>query len=477
MKVHIAASIAASLAVLSVMSGGTATAATGVPKLDINGDGRADLVMTSAQTSGPAGSQYQNFIRDGATGTFKVVPTAKPVTSVATCDFNGDGRTDVAFGQPFLDPNYAGGILVGYGSSTGLVRLLTITQNSPGVPGTSAPGDQFGQSLACGRIGSDKYADLVIGAPSERVGAANEAGSITILKGSSTGLTGSGSQVITQNTAGVVDTAEAGDSFGWTIAVGDVTGDGASEIIVTAPEENRYGIVHFLRGTTTGWTGTGSTSYLSSSTAACRRLGIEDIAMGRFDGAGALDVAITCQNAAGAAGGAVGIFKASSTNITRPSMVLSQSTSGVPETDASNDYWGHSVSTGDVNRDGRDDLLVGNPWEISNGMENGTVTLIAGSSTGLTGTGATSLNQDSTGVPGTSEYGDYFGAEVALSDTNGDGFSDPVIGAWYEDNGAGAVTMLRGASTGISTSGSRAYGPADIASTTIAKWLGWRLAG
>ena len=43
-------------------------------------------------------------------------------------------------------------------------RKITLTQNSPGVPGSSESGDNFGAATAWGDVNGDGYADLVIGA-------------------------------------------------------------------------------------------------------------------------------------------------------------------------------------------------------------------------------------------------------------------------------------------------------------------------
>ena len=56
--------------------------------------------------------------------------------------------------------------------------------------------------------------DLAVGAPGEGIGAAGGAGAVHVIYGTATGLTSTGSQQWTQNSAGIADTAEAGDGFG-----------------------------------------------------------------------------------------------------------------------------------------------------------------------------------------------------------------------------------------------------------------------
>ncbi|MGI3781968.1 MAG: hypothetical protein ACRYG2_14465 [Janthinobacterium lividum] len=67
------------------------------------------------------------------------------------------------------------------------------------------------------------------------------------------------------------------------------------------------------------------------------------------------------------------------------------------------------------------------------------------------------LTQATRGVPGSSEYGDGFGASVAIGDLDEDGYGDLVIGSPGEDEGQGRVTVVRGAQKGWRTSGNKAY--------------------
>jgi hypothetical protein len=66
---------------------------------------------------------------------------------------------------------------------------------------------------------NDGFADLAVGVSSEDVGAIVDAGAVNVLYGSAGGLSGSGSQLFTQDSSGVVDAAEAGDQFGYALAV------------------------------------------------------------------------------------------------------------------------------------------------------------------------------------------------------------------------------------------------------------------
>jgi FG-GAP repeat len=83
----------------------------------------------------------------------------------------------------------------------------------------------------------------------------------------------------------------------------------------------------------------------------------------------------------------------------------------------------------------------------------GKVHVIYGSADGPAG--VTAVTQNTGNVPGSSERGDWFGAELSLGDINGDGFQDLVVGAPGENLGGvvntGSVTVLYGSASGLDT--------------------------
>ena len=96
-------------------------------------------------------------------------------------DFNGDGFRDQVIGAPnatVAGDKAAGYIAVVYGSASGLATgdRQIIHQDSPGVPGGTEAGDQFGYASAAGDYNGDGYADLVVGAPGENLGSFTDAG-------------------------------------------------------------------------------------------------------------------------------------------------------------------------------------------------------------------------------------------------------------------------------------------------------------
>jgi hypothetical protein len=152
-------------------------------------------------------------------------------------------------------------------------------------------------------------------------------------------------------------------------------------------------------------------------------------------------------------------------------VAYTQATSGVPGTAKAGDAFGAGVSLGDVNGDGFADLAVGSPGESS---AAGAVTVLYGSANGLTTASAASLTQSTSGVPGSSESGDRFGARVVLSDTTKDGKADLAAAGTGENAGDGAIWWLKSATA----SGAKSFGPSTVGvSTAGAPALGSALGG
>jgi FG-GAP repeat len=124
--------------------------------------------------------------------------------------------------------------------------------------------------------------------------------------------------------------------------------------------------------------------------------------------------------------------------------------------------------TSDFNGDGYADLAVGVPAGTVAGKAGaGYVDVVWGGPGGLGSHGNTRVTQSTSGVPGTPEAGDRFGAAVAVTDADGDGYADLLVGAPGEDlttgADAGLVSLVRGSSAGFTGGGNVAKGPAASA--------------
>jgi hypothetical protein len=78
------------------------------------------------------------------------------------------------------------------------------------------------QAAAAGSLqadfNNDGFVDLAVGVPGEDVGAVMEAGAANVAYGAAGGLTATGSQLFTQDTPGMPDTAEGNDGFALALA-------------------------------------------------------------------------------------------------------------------------------------------------------------------------------------------------------------------------------------------------------------------
>ncbi|HEX3764139.1 MAG TPA: M12 family metallopeptidase [Kofleriaceae bacterium] len=131
--------------------------------------------------------------------------------SLEVGDFNGDGYPDLAIGAPFEDVgalNSAGAVHIILGGAGG----LTATGNTVWTEPVPAAGNQFGFRLRSGDFNGDNVVDLAVGAPSEDVGGASNAGVVQVYLGSTSGFTAA-PQLWSQDSPGVPGAAEAGDQF------------------------------------------------------------------------------------------------------------------------------------------------------------------------------------------------------------------------------------------------------------------------
>jgi FG-GAP repeat len=154
------------------------------------------------------------------------------------------------------------------------------------------PSDWFGLGLASGNFNNSGTDDLAVGAPNESVDAVEGADAVNVLYGRPTSwLTGSNSQLFTQDTLGVEDTAGRPDFFGSALAGGDFNADDADDLAIGALGESvdtvpQAGAVNVLHGSTSRLSGTGGQLFTQDTP------GVEDTAEA-FDFFGAaLDVSI-----------------------------------------------------------------------------------------------------------------------------------------------------------------------------------------
>ena len=226
--------------------------------------------------------------------------------SVASAgDVNGDGLADVIVGAPYADPSSrfsAGSSYVIYGTaSPSDVDLTSLGSSGFRIDGATA-NDSSGYSVAsAGDVNGDGLADVIVGAPYAAPFSRSSAGSSYVIYGAASP---SNVDLASLGSSGFrIDGAAADDNSGWSVAsAGDVNGDGRADVIVGA-----------YRASPSSRSTAGS-SYVIYGTASPSNVDLASLGSGgfRIDGA------------------------------------------------AANDNSGYSVaSAGDVNGDGRADVIVG----------------------------------------------------------------------------------------------------------------------
>ncbi|MGX2997388.1 VCBS repeat-containing protein [Streptomyces sp. JNUCC 64] len=345
----------------------------------------------------------------------------------------------------------------------------------------------------------DGYADVAVSASGATVAGRSAAGQIVILYG---GATTTRKVTISQNTSGVPGSAEKDDRFGGSATYGDFDDDGYDDLAVGALGEDvgrdkDGGGVTILWGSPSGLKG--GSSVTDPRPGKHDRFGF-GVQAGDFDGNGKEDLAVISRDSA-----EVDVLRG---GFKRSGRAAGRYTLAPALYDGAGDG-AFSLSSGDANGDGRDDLLV-NGYARSDGMNANY--WLPGSSRGATTSGAQRLSggiitdvgdtdgdgiedivfgiswdrdwkgrvliskgtrrgpahgqresftQNTGGVPGSSEKDDYFGLEIDLGDINGDKRPDLVVGSPGEDlpggKDQGAVTVLYGAAngSGITARGAR----------------------
>ncbi len=318
-------------------------------------------------------------------------------------------------------------------------------------------------------LNGDSYDDLVVGDPYATVGGQAEAGTVTVLFGGGPTRIGEDGlrRVLTQSDFGA--TPEAGDHFGWSVALNRVGLNGqCAGLAVGSPGEDvagraDAGAVHYgayardpearpIRFV--GWSA--DQSQAGGTVEAGDRFGFTAAISGPLADR-------TQRLAFGAPGEDVGrIRDAGAVNVLRvataPRSVgelrqgkkLPGSTVRIPGSAQAGDAFGSALVVGRLDlgtRSGRSTdrqqaMIIGAPGDTVSGRDGaGSVTIVREKLDG-----ARLYSQDSAGIAGRAEAGDRFGASVALSIQSGNNIRKLAIGAPGEDVGAtadaGSVSTL-----------------------------------
>jgi hypothetical protein len=399
-----------------------------VAKGDFNADGFTDLAVGApweavgaSELAGAVNIFYGSA--NGLAGTSQVLLQANPEPrdlfgqALDAGLFNDDDVMDLAVGAPGEDVSTAddaGAVNVFYGSTGGLPSASQVLlQANP------EDNDGFGGALVAGFF-NDNQGDLAVGAPGEQLGAASLAGAVNVFYGTPAGLPGT-SQVLLQANP------EADDQFGSALAAGFFDDDLWYDLAVGAPGETvggkrEAGAVNVFSGSASRLTETSQTFLQGPGTGGIPEVGDLfglALAAGPFD-AGPWDLAV------GAPGedfgvtpnaGAINVLYGSASGLVGRDQLLTQDSPGVPGIAEADDHFGDDLARGiffnNFNGDDFGDLAIGTAREdVGATADAGAVNVMYGSAAGLPGASGQLFTQDSSGVGGTAEPGDSFGASL-----------------------------------------------------------------
>lgn len=448
---------------------------------DFNGDGYDDLV------GGCPGEDFSEADQAGAVyviyGSRDGLPSAGAETQylhqgdlvlgeleerdlfgwcMAAGDFDNDGYDDLAIGVPeenVGDVINAGAVNVVYGSVDGLdtERVQHWIQDSDWIHGSSEAHDYFGYSLAVGNFNRDSYQDLAVGAAREDLGGIEDAGELHIIYGgpSGLGIEVRASQDFDQLVAGVPDTAEEGDWFGYSLAAGSLNNDGYwDDLLIGIPYEDvsfdssvvtNAGAAMVLYGDGSGLSSDGAL-FITRATDGPGDPGQNEM----------MGMCVACGRDSGAdprAMLAIGIPGDDSPPNSDCGGVLILNVGPVgftffQPTFEDNSGVGKSFAIGDMDGDEYADILVGvYRYDTDGERDAGKISLGHGADDGhFFFDQRYGMDLDDPGMAGVLDSQSQLGYSTAIGDFNGDGIGDAAVGApgydYYGEPGSGGISVI-----------------------------------
>ena len=311
--------------------------------------------------------------------------SGSPVSSAG--DVNGDGRDDVIVGASYADNNDrrdSGSAYVIYGSASLTTLDLVSLGKREGfrIDGGAVSDYAGGSASAAGDVNGDGLDDVIVGAMGADNNRRSQSGSVYVIYGKRLNLTVKLANIGVRNSKRGfrIDGAAAGDYSGRSVSdAGDVNGDGRDDVILGAYSTDNNGRPY------------SGSAYIIYGSVSPTTIDLNDLDSDegfRIDGA------------------------------------------------AMDDYAGYSVSNaGDVNGDGRDDVILGAYRTRNNGrVYSGSAYVIFGSASSATIDLNDLGSEDGFRIDGAATE-DNAGMSVSgAGDVNGDGRDDVIVGATGADN-------------------------------------------
>lgn len=486
--------LAGGLALTDAPSAAAAVTCTGSSiRGDVNGDNRGEVAVTQLGRGGLSGAVHLFYGTAGglvtdASGTARddqfidqgtpLVPgTAEPGdefgAATAFGDFDADGCSDLAVGSPGEDSG-VGALTILYGSPRGLAATSAQRLSFANLFGTPGPNGRFGDELAVGDFNSDGVDDVAVAAPELVVDGLIESGGVAVIYGEAGGSLNSGTRadLITKSTPGVPGNAVPNDYFGASLAAGDFDFNGGGEqlaiVSLGSTYRDRLASVQVVARGPSGFTGQQPAPITQQTAQGHGQSRPEDafgtsVAFGHFNADPYGDLAIgapgrgclECDEEWGY--GEVVVLFGTETGLTTTGRQLwTQDSAGIAGPARPGDGFGKALAAGDLDDGESDDLAVGAPEDND---ATGSVSVLFGNASGLTGVGSRTFTQATAGIAGASgPFG--FGGTLAVPTVQSGSYGNLVIGADRQDIGrirtSGLINQLPATRTGPRAAGSRA---------------------
>ncbi|HXH55252.1 MAG TPA: cadherin-like domain-containing protein [Gammaproteobacteria bacterium] len=367
-------------------------------------------------------------------------------------DINGDDLSDFAIGAINALSN-AGVVNVFFGVRTGFNSAVDLSTPPDGNNGFiivgESPGDSIGFSIAAGDFNRDGISDLVVAAPFADANGGGP-GKVYVIYGTRTGFNATFSlATLNGNNGFVIYGVSGGDRTGYSVVMGDVNRDGFSDLLIGAPDANPGGLIfpgsaYLVYGNNQTFVTPFQLATLNGIKGSRFNIGADysrsgySVAMGDFNGDGFSDLIIGAPAIASLPpkAGLISVIFGMGTGFSA-TVNLSSALNGTNGFQlhgiAVDDQTGISVAAGDINGDGRNEILIGAAGADPAGRDSAGVTYVLyGTSANFNATFLLNrLQDDAKGFRINGEkLGDASGRCVAIAgDINGDGLKDFMIGA------------------------------------------------